>query len=86
MPLDILGNTVDVIAAQSSVVFLGFSDGRKVIAIIDIQAVTGGNPNETIWILEHLSGKVARKLVVWIEKFSSLRHHVLCSETEDKHQ
>ena len=48
MPLDILGNTVDVIAAQSSVVFLGFSDGRKVIAIIDIQAVTGGNPNETI--------------------------------------
>ena len=48
MPLDILSDTVDVITAQSSVVFLGFSDDRKVIAIIDVQAVTGGNPNETI--------------------------------------
>ena len=86
MPLGILSDTVDVITAQSSVVFLGFSDCRKVIAIIDIQAITGGNPNESIWILEHLSGKVARKLVVWIEKFSSLRHHILRSETEDKHQ
>ena len=48
MTLDILGDTVDVITAQSSVVFLGFSDRRKVIAIIDIQAITGGNPNESI--------------------------------------
>ena len=64
MPLGILGDTVDVITAQSSVVFLGFSDDRKVIAIINVQAITGGNPNETIRILEHLSGKVARKLVV----------------------
>ena len=48
MPLGILGDTVDVITAQSSVVFLGFSDDRKVIAIINVQTITGGNPNETI--------------------------------------
>ena len=86
MPLDILGNAVDIIAGQTSAVFFGFSDDRKVIAIINVETITGGNPNESIWILEHLSGKVARKLVVWIEKFSSLRHQVLRSENEDKHQ
>ena len=48
MPLDILGNAVDIIAGQTSVVFFGFSDDHKVIAIINVQTVTGGNPNETI--------------------------------------
>ena len=48
MPLDILGNAVDIIAGQTSAVFFGFSDDRKVIAIINVETITGGNPNESI--------------------------------------
>ena len=39
---------VDIVAVEPVTVVVGFSDDHKVIAIIDIQAVTGGNPNETI--------------------------------------
>ena len=48
MSLGILGNAVDIIAAQPSIVFLGLSDDHKIVAIINVQTITGCNPNETI--------------------------------------
>lgn len=60
-------NAVDVVAAEARNLRTVLFQHGEVIAIVGVQAVTGGYPDEAIRVLEHLCGEVARKLVVCVE-------------------
>ena len=63
----VLGDTIDVIGVEMMVVVVNFLENPEVIAVIDIEAIASGNPDETIRVLVNLCGKVAGQLIVSIE-------------------
>lgn len=69
----VLRDAVKTIGVGLSRVVLALSHGPEVVAVIDVEPIAGGNPDETIVVLEDLRGKVTRKLVVCIKKSAALR-------------
>ena len=59
MSLVILGDTIDVVAAQPRTIGQIFLHDRDIVTIVSIQSVTGSNPDKTTLVLEHLCGKIA---------------------------
>lgn len=63
----VLRDAVKTIGVGLSRVVLALSHGPEVVAVKDVEPIAGGNPDETIAVLEDLCGKVTRKLVVCIK-------------------
>ena len=68
----VLVDTVDVIVGKSSVTFFRTPDDGEVVSVVKVETIACGNPNESLAVLEHLVGHVARQFIVGIEKFAYL--------------
>lgn len=73
----VLRDTVETVGVGLPRVILALSERPEVVAVIDVEPIAGGNPDEAIVVLEDLRGKVTRKLVVCVKKSAALR---ICGE------
>ena len=72
MFLIVLCYAIDIVAFKTQKIghiFLHYGD---MVTIVSIQAITGGYPDESALVLEHLRGEVARELIVCIKQFTTL--------------
>ena len=67
MSHSVLVDAVDIVGVQSALIIYILLDDAKVVAIVYIDTVAGGDPDKSVGILVHLRHEIARELVVRIE-------------------
>ena len=68
----VLHHTVYIVAGKAVLLSRIMLDDTELIAVITIQAITGGHPDKAITVLEHLRRKTARHLLVGIKQLTHL--------------
>ena len=76
----ILQDAVHIAARHPLMIIRLFFDGLELIAIIFVQSVTCGYPDESVTVLIDLTGKAARQLFVGIKQ---LPHLCLQTQADD---
>ena len=72
-PLAVLNNAVHVVAGHALVVVFLFFEDTELVAVVLVQSVAGGRPDEAVVVEIHLAGETARQLLVGIKQLSRLR-------------
>ena len=68
----VLQDTVHVIAGHASILPLLLLQDMELVAIVFIESIAGGNPNEAVTIKIYLIGETAGQLCVGIKQFARL--------------
>ena len=68
----VLNDIVDIVAGHATLLGQFLFDNLELIAIVFVQAVARGNPDEPVAVEIDLTGKTAGKLFVGVEQLSGL--------------
>ena len=82
----VLYHRIDIVTRECLRSFYFTSEHLKLIAVIAVDTIAGGNPKIPLTVLINLSHETTGQLSVWVEKFSQLGSTSQCETAVNNSQ